>query len=101
VSAPMPLKSLLTVLAKDCGDDVMHMSSYSSETMVGIKLILSALGFPNRHRACASNLDDGAFAKEEAEEIEDERDDRELSDTIDSGDDAVDIELASEDRRVT
>ena len=42
---------------------------------------------------------DGALT-EEADEIEDEREVREESEIIDSGEDAVEIELASEERRV-
>jgi hypothetical protein len=47
-----------------------------------------------------SSLTDGALASEEADEIEDERDVRDISDIIDSGEDAVEIELAREGRRV-
>ena len=43
---------------------------------------------------------DGALT-EEAEENEEERESRDESDTIDSGEDAVETELASEERRVT
>jgi len=45
-------------------------------------------------------LDDGAVT-EEAEEIEEEREIREESETIDSGEDAVETELASDERRAT
>jgi hypothetical protein len=42
----------------------------------------------------------GALISEDAEEIEDERDDLdEVSETIDSGDDIEETELANEDRR--
>lgn len=69
--------------------------------MVGLKLVLSLQSFAERHRACTSNLVDGALTSDEAEEIEEERDVREVSETIDSGEDAVDRELASEDRRAS
>ncbi|SPQ19634.1 f0c4ca04-b4bb-4d71-bd31-40cac73b28b8 [Thermothielavioides terrestris] len=68
--------------------------------MAGLRLNLSPYGFPYRHRACTSILVDGALT-EEAEEIEEERETREESDIIDSGEDAVETELASEERRVT
>lgn len=45
-------------------------------------------------------MDDGAEI-DEVDEIEDERETREESDTIDSGEDAVETELASDERRVT
>lgn len=45
-------------------------------------------------------MEDGALTKEEADEIEDERDVREVSETIDSGDEAVETELASDERRI-
>lgn len=44
-------------------------------------------------------MDVGALANDEVEEIEDEREVREVSETIDSGEDTVETELASEDRR--
>jgi len=44
-------------------------------------------------------LTDGALASDEADEIEDERDVRDESETMDSGEDAVEIELAREGRR--
>jgi hypothetical protein len=40
-----------------------------------------------------------ALTKDEADETEDEREVCEKSETIDSGDDMVEMELASEDRR--
>jgi hypothetical protein len=44
--------------------------------------------------------ENGALMTDEADEIEDEREDRlELSETIDSGDDMDDTEFASEERR--
>ncbi len=43
---------------------------------------------------------DGALTADEAEEIEEEREVREVSEIIDSGEDAVEIELASDERRV-
>ncbi len=69
--------------------------------MVGLRLSLSPHSFAYRHRACTSSLDDGAVANDEAEEIDEEREVREVSETIDSGEDAVETELASEERRVT
>lgn len=46
--------------------------------------------------------ENGALMTDEADEIEDEREDRlELSETIDSGDDMDDTEFASEERRAT
>jgi hypothetical protein len=44
-------------------------------------------------------LADGAVT-EEADEMEEERESRDESDTIDSGEDAAETELASEERRV-
>jgi len=41
-----------------------------------------------------------ALAEEETDEKEDERESREESEIMDSGDDAVDTELASEERRI-
>lgn len=67
---------------------------------MGLELYLSLHSFAYRHRACTSNLVDGALANDEADEIEDERDVRDESEIIDSGEDAVEIELASEERRV-
>jgi len=65
---------------------------------VGLELDLS-LAFANRPRARASCLDVGALT-EEAEEIEEERESLDESETIDSGEDAVEMELASDERRV-
>ena len=42
----------------------------------------------------------GALTTDDADAMEDEREVREESDTIDSGEDAVEIELASDERRV-
>jgi hypothetical protein len=39
-----------------------------------------------------------ALASDETEEMEDEREDRDRSEIIDSGEDAVEVELASDDR---
>jgi len=44
-------------------------------------------------------LADGALT-DEAEEIEEERESRDESETIDSGEEAAEMELASEERRV-
>jgi hypothetical protein len=44
-------------------------------------------------------LVDGAAANDEADEIEDEREVRDESETIDSGEDAVETVLASDERR--
>lgn len=41
-----------------------------------------------------------ALASEEEEEMEEEREEREESEIIDSGEEAVETELAREDRRV-
>jgi hypothetical protein len=67
-------------------------------------LDFSLHSFAYRHRAWTSNDLEGigALVSDDADEIEDERDDREdveLSETIDSGDDIEDTEVASEDRR--
>ena len=61
---------------------------------------LSPHCFAERHRAKTSNLVYGALASDEADEIEDDRETRDESETIDSGEDAVDTELASDERRV-
>jgi len=68
---------------------------------MNILFCFSLQSFAYRQRACTSNLDEsGALISDEAEEIEDERDDLdELSETIDSGDDMDETELANEDRR--
>jgi len=42
----------------------------------------------------------GALVSDDADEIEEERDVREESEIIDSGEEGVDTEFASEDRRV-
>jgi hypothetical protein len=63
-----------------------------------LELALS-LTFAYRLRARASCLDVGALT-EEAEEIEEERESLDESETIDSGEEAVEMELASEERRV-
>ncbi len=78
------------------------LSQYPSGTVAMIVLFcLSLHSFAYRHRAWTPNLDEiGAPVVDEADEIEDERDDRdELSEIIDSGDDADETELAIDDRR--
>lgn len=67
--------------------------------MVGLRLNLSLHSFAYRHRAWTSNLDDGALT-EEADEMEEEREILEESETIDSGEDALETELARDERRV-
>jgi hypothetical protein len=67
--------------------------------MVGLMLSLSLHCFAYLHRACTSSLVDGALASDEADEMEEERDVRDESDIIDSGEEAVEIVLASDDRR--
>lgn len=66
-----------------------------------VLFIFSLQSFAYRQRAWTSNLDEiGAAISDEAEEIEDERDDLdEVSEIIDSGDDIEETELANEDRR--
>jgi hypothetical protein len=78
-----------------------HSNWKSSGTgaKVGFKLDLSLHSFAYRHRARTSSLADGALT-DEAEEIEEDRESRDESETIDSGEDAVETELASEERRV-
>jgi hypothetical protein len=68
-----------------------------------IRRFLSEHCFAYRQRAWTSSLDEnGALMTDEADEIEEEREDRlELSETIDSGDDMDDDEFASEERRAT
>jgi hypothetical protein len=68
---------------------------------MAVLFILSLQSFAYRQRAWTSNLDEiGALISDEAEEIEDERDDRdEVSEIIDSGDDIDETELANDDRR--
>ena len=80
----------------------MQLSSKSSgtEAIAGLKLYLSLHSFAERHRACTSNLVYGALTKDEADEIEEEREVRDRSEIMDSGEDAVETELASEERRV-
>ena len=66
-----------------------------------IVLFLSLHCFAYRQRACTSNLDEtGALVNDEADEMEDGREDLdELSETMDSGDDMDETEVAKEDRR--
>lgn len=60
---------------------------------------LSPHSFAERQRAKTSSLVYGALVSDDADEIEDERDVRDESEIIDSGEDAVETELASDDRR--
>jgi hypothetical protein len=69
--------------------------------MVGTKRALSLKTFPNWPRACASNVDDGAPAEEVKVESEEEREDPDESETIDSGEERFESELAREERRMT
>jgi hypothetical protein len=63
-------------------------------------LSLSLLAFRPRDRDGKLNLGlRVALARLETEEIEEERDVRDESDTIDSGEDAVETELARDERR--
>jgi hypothetical protein len=67
---------------------------------VGLELSLSFHSLVTRRRGGTLNLEVAtALARDEAEEIEDEREVRDVSETIDSGDEAVETELASEERR--
>ncbi|ROW16433.1 hypothetical protein VPNG_02847 [Cytospora leucostoma] len=66
--------------------------------MVGLIANLSPHSFAERQRAKTSSLVYGALVSDDADEIEDERDVRDESEIIDSGEDAVDTELASDDR---
>lgn len=58
---------------------------------------LSLHSFADRQRATTSSLVCGALVSDDVDEIEDERD---VSEIMDSGEDAVETELASDDRRV-
>jgi hypothetical protein len=80
---------------------VKKSSAWSSgtEAMVGRTLSLSPPSFAKRNRAW-SDLEDGA-GSEEADEIEEERETRDESEIIDSGEDAAETEFASDERRVT
>lgn len=65
--------------------------------MAGLELSLSLHSFTDRNRDGTLVFECRvALASEEADEMEEER---ELSETIDSGEDVVEIELASDDRR--
>jgi len=71
---------------------------------MAVLIDFSLHSFAYRHRAWTSNdLDEiGALDSDDADEIEDERDDLEeveLSEIIDSGDDIEDTDVASDDRR--
>lgn len=86
------------------GDEVMGFAR-GSMTVIGLEPCLSLIIFADRQRARTSrlawsNLEYGALASEEIDEIEDDREVPDVSETIDSGEDAVDTELASDDRRV-
>ncbi|KAL2292912.1 hypothetical protein FJTKL_07954 [Diaporthe vaccinii] len=65
----MPLKSLLTGPVYDSGEELMFSS------------------FAERQRASTSNLVCGALVSDDADEIEEERDVRDVSEIIDSGED--------------
>ena len=79
----------------------MHsLKSSGTDVISDIVVILSLHSFAPRNRDIALNLQlRVALAKPEAEEIEEDLEDRDESETIDSGDEAVETELASEDRR--
>jgi hypothetical protein len=71
---------------------------------MNILFCFSLQSFAYRQRACTSNLAvTGALISDDADEIEDEREDLddldELSETIDSGDDIDETEFANDDRR--
>jgi hypothetical protein len=68
---------------------------------MAVLFILSLQSFAYRQRAWTSNLDEtGAPINDEADEIEDERDEHDVvSEIMDSGDDIEDSELANDDRR--
>jgi hypothetical protein len=86
----------------DSGEDEKPYSSLLSETVwiVVFMLDLSFIAFINRNRDWAVNgLLRVALARDEADETEDEREVWDKSETIDSGEDMVEMELASEDRR--
>lgn len=68
--------------------------------MVGLDAYLSLHSFAERQRASTSNLVCGALVSDDADEIEEERDVRDVSEIIDSGEDGVETEFAREDRRV-
>lgn len=88
--------------AYDSGDRVGPLSQKpSGTTAIAVLFSFSLHCFAYRQRACTSNLDEtGALVNDEAEEIEDERDDRdEVSETMDSGEDADETEFAKDDRR--
>ena len=72
----------------------MSESCSGTEGNDGFRLNLSVPSFVFLNR-------DGkvALAEEETDEKEDERERREVSEIMDSGDDAVETELASEERR--
>lgn len=102
VSRDRSRKSLPTGPVYDSGDDVGPLSQKPSGTgAMMVRAIFSLHRFAYRQRAWTSSLDArGALIRPEAEEIEDERDDRdEVSETIDSGEDIDETELASDDRR--
>lgn len=67
--------------------------------IAGLELSLSQLSFALRNRAETPIFWAGALASDDAEDMEDEREAREESDTMDSGDEAVDTEVAREVRR--
>ena len=68
--------------------------------MAGLRWYLSLHCFAERHRARTSSLVYGALTSDEADEIEDDREARDESETIDSGEEAVETGLASDERRV-
>ncbi len=78
------------------------MQPSGTVAIIVLLFVLSQHCFAYRQRACTSNLDEsGALIRDEADEMEDEREDLvELSETIDSGDDIDETEFASEERRM-
>lgn len=95
-------KSFPTGPVYDSGEDVGPSSQYPSGTVaMTVRFILSLHSFADRQRACTSSLAEiGALIKPEADEIEDEREDRDdVSETIDSGEDMEETEVANDERR--
>jgi hypothetical protein len=86
----------------DSGEEEKPRSTKSSGTegTVGLTHGLSFIVLTARNRDGAINLWLRiALARDETDEIEGEREERDVSETIDSGEEAVETEVAREERR--
>lgn len=77
------------------------MEPSGTVAMIVLLFVRSQHCLAYRQRACTSSLDDsGALISDEADDMDEEREDLvEVSETIDSGDDIEDTDVARDDRR--